>query len=170
SSTTRWSVHSMLMGDSATRGDFTRVAGTALSPVSASSSTSTGQSPDASTTRAARDSVTMLTTKSPVAWMLRNVSLGSPPRRLTETPISGGRLVSGTKYENGAALWRPSALTEEMNAIGRGTIMWIMWLYIDPGEMVLGSRITRGLRSGGGRGRASSRAPSCDPSGRDTRS
>ena len=93
--------------------------------------------------RAVSGSSTVLTTKSPVARMLRSVSLGSPPRRLIEMPIRGGRLVIALKYEKGATLKRPSGPTVLTNAIGRGTTTPIMKRYIAPGEIDSGSRIIR---------------------------
>ena len=87
----------MLTGDSPTRDARTRSEGTGVSPVSSNSSTSTGQSPEVFTMRAASASFTMLITSSPVSRMFRRVSLGPPARELIEMPISGGRLVMALK-------------------------------------------------------------------------
>ncbi len=63
------------------------------------------------------DSEEKFTTNSPVASMLRTVSLR--PSELNST--TGGRPLATVKKECGARLPRPSASTVETQAIGRGT-------------------------------------------------
>src|SRR5207249_658066 len=65
-----------------------------------------------------------------------------------EIPISGGTLVIALKYENGAALNRPSPFIVVTKAIGRGTTTPIMNRYIAAGDIVVGSMITDGLELG----------------------
>ncbi len=64
----------------------------------------------------------MLTTNSPVRWMLRNVSLSWPfGLRFAANMHSGGSSQNTLKKLKGAALTTPVGPTEVTHAIGRGS-------------------------------------------------
>ena len=65
----------------------------------------------------------MLTTNSPVAWMLRPVSFSTPALRPTLMPTIGGAFETKVNAENGARFTCPPGDTVVTHAMGRGTTM-----------------------------------------------
>src|SRR5215470_20117514 len=119
-STTCSSVHSMLTGDSATRGARTRSLGTGVRPDIANSSTFAGNSAEQTFICSTISSLTMLTTNSLVSRTLASVSfIGS--RHTGQNSTTGGSPHTALKKLNGARLLTPAADVVETNAIGRGT-------------------------------------------------
>src|SRR5947208_10245473 len=107
------SLHSIWAGDSATRGARTTWLGAGVKPESANSSTSGGTSAAVALAAGAMESLTTLTTNSPVSSTLRRVSLrrvGSIPwvaRRAGQNNSVGGADPTPQKKLNGARLGTP---------------------------------------------------------------
>src|SRR5260370_13612145 len=120
----RYSLHSMWICDSLTRGGFTRSLGIGVKREASSLSTSGGTSAELMFIFSANSSETIFMTNSRVAEMLRSVSLrGLGPARCTgQKQTIGGLALTPVKKLNGARLRIPSRLRVETNAIGRGTI------------------------------------------------
>src|ERR1051325_8336347 len=113
--------HSMLTGDSLTRGGRTTSLGSAVRPDIANSSTLAGNSAAHVFICSTMASLTTLTTNSPVARTLASVSfIGS--RQTGQKSTTGGSPQTALKKLNGARLFTPDADVVETNAIGRGTM------------------------------------------------
>src|SRR4051794_16867547 len=79
-------------------------------------------------------------TYSPVASMLRSVSLSVPERfAVGEKTTEGGLAPPAIKNENGAKLGEPSGDRVETNAIGRGATQFSRRAYASLAEICAGS-------------------------------
>ncbi len=115
-------LHSRLIGDSATRGGLTSLLGAGVRPASAISSTSAGSEALVRFIASRRSQVAMLATNSPVSRQLVSVSFGPCGwRPLMPATTTGGFDAMPLKKLNGARLTTPSLLTVVSQPIGRGT-------------------------------------------------
>ena len=114
----------MATGLSRTRRQSTTVAGAEATPTAVNSLTSSAKPAEVALTWSIIDSVAMLTTNWPVAAALSALCL--PPTAVNCTTIGSVELTE--KKLNGARLSTPSALREDTQAIGRGTIAAVISL------------------------------------------
>src|SRR3954451_21000432 len=110
------SLHSSAAGASATRGGFTIRDGPAISPARSISFTSGENGADDRFTAPACRFVARFATNSPVASMLRWLSL----RDVLEKPTIGGLSQKALKKLYGARFTTPAGSTVEIQPIGRG--------------------------------------------------
>ena len=116
-STTRCNTHSSATGEAFTRGGATRRLGSRASPTASNSLVPAPKSVPVALTCSNSSSGVRQTTNSPVASMLRRLSL-----RPTEVNCTTGGVTPATvKNECGARLSTPSAERDDTQAIGRGT-------------------------------------------------
>ena len=108
--------------------------GVAVRPAKANSSTSGSTLAEVAFISSDKASVARLTTNSPVASTLVSVSLRRPwlIRPLAANITAGGESETPLKKLKGARLAMPSALTVEIQPMGRGTIRLLKGLWGRP--------------------------------------